>query len=83
MSYRWLLDAEAYSFLRRLPRSRRSLLERAIDRLADRPFTEPSFIGVDAEGVPVFHLFVSCYVIVYHVDHAVRKVLIYEIYRVE
>lgn len=83
MSYRWLLDAEVYAFLKRVPRARRSGLERALDRLAEHPFTEPSFIAFDAEGGSVFHVFVSDYVIAYHVDHAVRKILIFEIYRVD
>lgn len=57
-------------------------MERALDRLAERPFTEPSFIAFDSDGADVFHLFVSDCVIVYHVDHAIRRLLIYEIYLV-
>jgi mRNA-degrading endonuclease RelE of RelBE toxin-antitoxin system len=81
VNYRWLLDSEAYGFLKRLPKGRRLLIERALDRLGERPFTEPAFIAFDAEGGEVFHLFIAGHVIAYHVDHAVRKILIYEIYR--
>jgi mRNA-degrading endonuclease RelE of RelBE toxin-antitoxin system len=77
-----MLDEEPYGFLWRLPRGRRTVIERVLDRLALNPFVEPSFIGFDADGEAVFHLFVSGFVIVYHVDHAVRRVLVYEIYRV-
>ena len=80
--YRWMLDEEPYGFLRCLPRGRRIVIERSLDRLGINPFIEPSFIGFDADGEEVFHLFVSGYVIVYHVDHAVRRILVYEIYRV-
>ena len=82
LEYRWMLDAEPYGFLRRLPRGRRVVIERALDRLGHNPFTEPSFIGFDSEGDEVFHLFISSHVIVYHVDHAVRRVFVFEIYRV-
>jgi mRNA-degrading endonuclease RelE of RelBE toxin-antitoxin system len=82
LCYRWMLDEEPYGFLRRLPRGRRLIIERALDRLGLNPFTEPSFIAFDADGEEVFHLFVSGHVIVYHVDHAVRRILVYEIYRV-
>lgn len=54
MNYRWLLNTEAYAFLKRLPKTGRALLERTLDRLAERPFTEPSFIVFDAEGGAVF-----------------------------
>lgn len=80
--YRWLLDEEAYGILRYLTRGRRAAIERALDRLGANPFTEPSFIAFDADGEEIFHFFVSGHVIVYHVDHAVRRILVYEIYRV-
>lgn len=78
------LDAgrEPYGFLRSLPRGRRAIIERALDRLGANPFTEPAFIAFDADGEDVFHLLISGYVIAYHVDHAVRRILVYEIYRV-
>ena len=82
LEYRWMLDAEPYGVLRCLPRGRRLVLERASDRLGNNPFIEPSFIGFDAEGEEVFHLFISSHVIVYHVVHAVRRVFVFEIYRV-
>lgn len=82
VAYRWLLDEEPYRTLRGLPRRVRLIIERALDRLGQNPFTEPAFIGFDAEGGEVFHLFVAGYVVAYHVDHAVRRILVYEIIRV-
>ena len=81
--YQWWLDAEVYAFLKQLPRGRRGMLERSLDRLASVPFAEPDFISVDAGGEAVFHRFVRDWVIVYHVDHAVRRIFVFEIYRTE
>ena len=76
-----MLDEEAYAFLRTLsPRDRRRL-EATFDSLRTRPFTEPSFIEFDSEGEALFHLFLTDYSIIYHVDHAVRMVFIQQICR--
>jgi hypothetical protein len=45
-----MIDADAYQVMRRLPRGRRGILERSLDRLATNPFSEPAFIGFDADG---------------------------------
>lgn len=82
-NYQWVISAEAYHLLTRLSRSRRSTIERALDRLASNPFSDPAFIGFDADGEEIFHVFVSDFIIAYHVDHATKRVLIYEIVRVE
>ncbi len=74
-----MIDEEPYAFLRSLKPTKRRPLERAIAQLAARPFTEPHFIGFDSDGEPIFHLFVGHHTLIYHVDHAVRRVLILEI----
>ncbi len=74
-----MIDEEPYAFLRSLKPARRRPLERAITHLAARPFTEPHFIGSDAEGEPIFHFFVGRHTLIYHVDHAVRRILILQI----
>ena len=75
-----MLDEEAHAFLRGLrPRERRRL-EREFDLLRDHPFSEPHFIELGAEGEALFHRVVSAYVIVYHVDHAVRRVFVQDIF---
>lgn len=79
LGYRWLIDEEAYAFLRSLSQRRRRQLERSIELLAAHPFTEPSYIDFDADDEELFHLFVGEYTIVYHVDHAIRRVLVQQI----
>ncbi len=60
------------------PRHRR-LIERAIESLAAHPFTQPSFIAFDSDGMDLFHHILARYAIVYHVDHAARRGQILEI----
>ena len=57
----------------------KSFFKRALDLLAAHPFTEPSYIDFDSEGEELFHRFVGRHTIVYHVDHAVRRVLILQV----
>lgn len=78
--YRWTLDEEAYGFLRAMKTRKRRRLERFIELLAMQPFTEPDYVDLDSDGAELFHLFVGEYTLVYHVDHAVHRVLVYEIY---
>lgn len=74
-----MIDEEPYAYLRSIKPASRRRLEREIGRLATRPFTEPSYIDFDADGEELFHLFVGRHTIIYHVDHAVRRVLIQQI----
>lgn len=74
-----MLDEEAHAFLSRLDRRTQRKLERQFDLLRDRPFTEPSFVELGAAGEPLFHRLVDDWVVVYHVDHAARRVFILQI----
>ena len=79
LGYRWTLDEEAYAYLRALKPASRRQLEQTIARIAARPFTEPAYIDFDSDGEELFHLFVGRHTLIYHVDHAVRRILILEI----
>ncbi len=74
-----MLDEEAYAVLGGLSRRDQRKLETSFDSLRDHPFTEPSFVGLDANGEEQFHLFLEDYAIAYHVDHAVKLVFIQQI----
>lgn len=74
--YQWLLKEEAYVYLRALRRTQRRHLETVLDHLAAHPFTEPAYIDFDADGEELFHHFTGSHTVIYHVDHAVRRVLI-------
>jgi mRNA-degrading endonuclease RelE of RelBE toxin-antitoxin system len=74
-----MIDEEPYAHLRSLKPAQRRRLEREIARLAKRPFTEPSYIDFDADGRELFHLFIDRHTLIYHVDHAVRRILILQI----
>lgn len=77
--YRWMLDEESYDYLRGLRPAQRRRLERALDLLAAHPFSEPSYIDFDSEGEELFHRFVDRHTIIYHLDHAVRRVMVLQI----
>lgn len=77
--YRWVLDEESYRYLCRLSPGQRRRAESALDLLAAHPFTEPSYIDFDSEGEELFHRFVGRHTIVYHVDHAVRRIWVLQI----
>lgn len=74
-----MLDEEPYGYLRGLRPAQRRRIERSLDLLAAQPFAEPSYIDFDSEGEELFHLFAGRHAIIYHVDHAVRRVLILQI----
>jgi hypothetical protein len=77
--YQWLLSEESYGYLRAVRPAQRRRLETALDHLAAHPFAEPSYIDFDADGEELFHRFTDTHTLIYHVDHAVRRVLILEI----
>ncbi len=77
--YRWVLDGEAYATLVALPPARRRDFERTFDRLAANPFTPPSFVFEGSDDTPLSACFVRDRMIVFHVDHAVKRVFILEI----
>lgn len=79
LGYRWVLDQEPYSYLRALRPAQRRPLEQALDSLAAHPFAEPSYIEFDSEGVEIFHRFVGRHTVIYHVEHADRRVMILQI----
>lgn len=74
-----MLDEEPYAYLRSLRPTHRRRLEGVLDSLATHPFTEPSFIEFDSDGEELFHCFAGSDTVIYHVDHAVRRVLILQI----
>jgi hypothetical protein len=77
--YRWVLDGDAYAALVALPRAKRREFERAFDRLATDPFTPPSFSFDGPDDTPLSACFVRDRMIVFHVDHAVKRVYILEV----
>ncbi len=76
-----MLDQDAYVHLCTLSGRDQRKLEQTFNLLRDHPFAEPSFVEHDSEGEAVCHLFLERYSIAYHVDHAVRLVLILQIHQ--
>ncbi len=77
--YSWQIEGDAYRTLVTLSKRRRRLLERAIDGLAARPFQSPIYTDRSAEGMEFSVIESSGHLITYHVDHAIRRVLVAEI----
>jgi hypothetical protein len=81
--FRVVYEEEASEFIIALTGQKRRKLADITYTIAERPFAEPDYVLIDADGRPVAHVSTEGYVISYWVDAPVKRVVIVEIEREE
>ncbi|MES2695235.1 MAG: hypothetical protein V4773_17300 [Verrucomicrobiota bacterium] len=82
LGYDWLVEGEAYRYLVSLPKRKRLLLERAFDSLASRPFQPTLYTEQGPDGSRLDSITASGHIVTYHVDHAIRRIWVTDIYKI-